>query len=139
MIRQYRKLTYPVDAIQYTTGNLNEIVDWVESNGGKILFKPRGYAIVTYERDAYFVAGDYIVRDRRGEFYPCPRGYFELHYVMEDASHEPDIQCGGPYGRSIAYLTKEPLRGVYSDVPNDPRGPLRHDVDQGPCECGAWH
>lgn len=28
---------------------------------------------------------------------------------------------------------------IYSDIKNDPRGPLSHDTDDGPCKCGAWH
>lgn len=80
MIKKYVKKPVVIEAIQYTGDNYLEICDFCD----KILPslpKPNADIIIeTLEGNHNAIAGDYIIKGVKGEFYPCKPDIFEMTY-----------------------------------------------------------
>jgi hypothetical protein len=103
MIKQYRKRPEIIEAIQwdgdYTGGILREIKEFT---GNSLLGRTflSGLVIGNLEKPGIVLPGDWIIKDIRGEFYPCLSGIFELAFeeVLEvvdaDKPDSPVATCG---------------------------------------------
>lgn len=83
---RYRKKPVVIDAVQWTGENWAEI----EAFGDKVLPLARvaaiGYIVVeTAEGPLKVQTGDWIIRDVKGEFYPCKPDIFALTYDPAEA------------------------------------------------------
>lgn len=78
MIMKYIKKPIPIEAIQWTGDNIDEIRDFISTEeynirGGSLYIK-------TLEGDMFAPIGSYIIKGVNGEFYPCREGIFEKTY-----------------------------------------------------------
>lgn len=79
MIKKYVKKPIPVEAVQFTGDNLEELQEFA----GNDVYMQDGYVFVhTIEGDMKMVnqTGDYLVKGIRGEFYFCEKAIFEESY-----------------------------------------------------------
>lgn len=80
-MKRYVKKPIPVEAIQFTGDNIEEI--WDEFSAahvyGPVEDDPNAY-ILTLEGRMRCNIGDYIIRGVRGELYPCAKDIFEETY-----------------------------------------------------------
>jgi len=86
MIKTYVKLPIPIEAVQWTGDNVDEIIDF--TFGGREIFyayetssSSPTLIIHTLEGDHHASVGDYIIKGVRGEFYPCKPDIFEQTYT----------------------------------------------------------
>ena len=85
MIEKYIKKPIPVEAVQWTGTNQNEIKQFckdaifnVYDVAGPIL---ADLYIHTLEGTMHANVGDYIIKGIKGEFYPCEKTIFEEVYT----------------------------------------------------------
>ena len=89
MIKKYRSKPCEIEAIQWTGENLEEIenfakgrveYDEIRDGYGQMI----GYAMLLQTLDGTMFTnyGDYIIKDFRGEFYPCKPDVFEKKYEV---------------------------------------------------------
>lgn len=86
-VTQYRKLPVVIEAMCWdgTPEGATPIIDWhlgVSANGGARYHDEDGgfIAIDTLEGTMRAVAGDYVIRGVKGEFYPCKPDIFDATY-----------------------------------------------------------
>lgn len=80
-VKTYEKLPTKIEAVQLTTENREEIIDWANSNKGYIeAARDGGVYIPTLEGTMLGKVTDYIIRGTEGEFYPCKASVFESNY-----------------------------------------------------------
>ena len=86
---KYRKRPVVIEAIQWTGGNLREIIDFTGLNDSakhfsweeyEALVKKEGLKIFTLEGTHMASIGDYIIKGVAGEVYPCKPDIFEKTY-----------------------------------------------------------
>ena len=77
MIKKYIKTT-PVEAIQVTEGNREEIRKFAD--GYRINFETSGNSIFTLEGKMRFSDGDYLIKNQTGECYVCRKDIFGKTY-----------------------------------------------------------
>jgi hypothetical protein len=89
---QYRKKPVVIDAIQWTGGNIEDVLPFfgdmskLPNTGGYIKpgighIPPAGVLIIpTLEGEMTASAGDWIIKGVKGEFYPCKPDIFEATY-----------------------------------------------------------
>lgn len=83
IIKQYRKKAIVIEAIQFQSWNLKELAEWIGlvpaikpgKNGD-----PEALYIRTLEGEMTVQLGDWIIKDIKGEFYPCKLDVFEATY-----------------------------------------------------------
>lgn len=73
----YRKKPVDVEAIQYTGGNLDDILNFC---GNKAYYMDTHLFIISLEGDMVASVNDYIIKGVQGEFYPCKPDIFEETY-----------------------------------------------------------
>ena len=83
-IKQYTKKPVSIEAIQLTTSNHSNIMQWlssynVESYTLKSIDFP-GLYIKTLEGVMEANVGDYIIKGVKNEFYPCREDIFKMTY-----------------------------------------------------------
>ena len=97
---KYRKKPIVVDAIQWTCNNLNEVMNFIDSEfkydpntdyvTSKFIFckDSKRLQINTLEGTMLVSKGDYIIKGVKGEIYPCKPDIFEKSYeeVLKDES-----------------------------------------------------
>lgn len=81
------KTTYYYDdaCFEKFRGNIQEVLDWVNQNGGVATEEHDpsgdfGIEIDTLEGTMYVAPGDYVIQGVEGEFYPCKPAIFEKTY-----------------------------------------------------------
>lgn len=78
---KYRKRPVVVEAIEWQDGKWDEIVAFgckcAQDQDDNLL-------IPTLEGILYANPGDYIIKDVKGEFYPCKPDIFEMTYEVVD-------------------------------------------------------
>ena len=81
MIKKYKSIKPPIEAVKLTRENIKEVHNWTESQGavGSMVF-----LISTLEGDMLAEVGDYIIKGLKGEFYPCKPDIFEKSYEVID-------------------------------------------------------
>lgn len=83
MVKKYVKKPIPIDAVQYTGDNADEVQDFCPD-----AFIEDGWLNVsTLEGDikASNKVGDYVVKGIKGEFYICEKNIFEETYEEVDS------------------------------------------------------
>ena len=93
MIKSYTKKPVVIQALQWTGGNLKEIITFTDGTPDvrsepavmkweeyKDLVEKEGLKIYTLEGKMNANVGDYIIKGVRGEFYPCKQDIFEETY-----------------------------------------------------------
>ena len=85
---KFRKKPVVIEAMQWTGGNLDDIINFcsgqatyegMASGGGKIVIETLESEKELKTRHAADV-GDYIIKGVKGEFYPCKPDIFEATY-----------------------------------------------------------
>lgn len=97
MTAQFRKKPVVIEAMQWdgTTAKATRVIDWVLANGGTARFHaeytdnggaslPAYVSIDTLEGSMAAVAGDWVIRGVKGEFYPCKPDIFSATYDLVD-------------------------------------------------------
>jgi hypothetical protein len=80
---KYRKLPVEIEAMQlhYSTYSQNQVLNWINADQPNGSHGPDGGLFITaLEGDMFASTGDYIIKDIKGEFYPCKPEIFELTY-----------------------------------------------------------
>lgn len=82
---RYRKKPIEIEAIQYVGKNFKEICRFLDMTYGDFEKMPEDYdagpfKIHTLEGDMEVSVGDYIIKDIKGEFYPCKPDIFDETY-----------------------------------------------------------
>lgn len=79
MKKKYVKKPIPIEAVQYTGYNFDELLDFA---GNDIYTADGNVYIHTLEGDMKMVnkTGDYLIKGIRGEFYFCEKQIFEETY-----------------------------------------------------------
>lgn len=78
--RQFRKKPVTIDAMQLEEGNVQEIVEWINSATVGWQTDPPTIWIDTLEGRMTASEGDWIIRGINGEFYPCKDDIFIRTY-----------------------------------------------------------
>lgn len=80
-VKKYQKKPIIVEAVQNTGKNVFEIGKFSDGKCRPV-FTPNGYkfSVDTLEGTMEADVGDYIVKDNKGEFYPCKPDVFEATY-----------------------------------------------------------
>ena len=94
MIKSYTKKPVVIQALQWTGGNLKEIITFTDGTPDvrsehavmkweeyEDLVEKEGLKIYTLEGKMSASVGDYIIKGVRGEFYPCRKDIFEETYL----------------------------------------------------------
>lgn len=79
MIKKYVKKPIPIEAIQYTGDNINELFDFSDN----AVYVTDGQVFVqTLEGNMKMKnsTGDYLIKGIKGEFYFCEKSIFEESY-----------------------------------------------------------
>lgn len=82
MVKKYLKKPIPIEAVQYTGDNFDEL----QSFAGNDVYIQDGYVFVhTLEGDMKMAhqTGDYLVKGIHGEFYFCEKNIFEESYFED--------------------------------------------------------
>ena len=82
-IKKYIKKPIPIEALQWTGDNKQEIINFIDDNTRYQFIKTStsyNLYISTLEGEMKASIGDYIVKGVDGEFYPCKPGIFEKTY-----------------------------------------------------------
>ena len=79
MVKKYVKKPIPIEAVQWTGDNFEEL--YIFSDGG-VYFQDGYVYIHTLEGDMKMKnkVGDYLIKGVRGEFYFCEKNIFEETY-----------------------------------------------------------
>lgn len=75
----YKKKPVPVEAIQWTGNNIDEIMTFMSDNPPYFDFW-NSIIIQTLEGEMKAPIGSWIIRGIEGEYYPCRRDIFEKTY-----------------------------------------------------------
>lgn len=81
----YQKKPVVIEALQFETNNddgsnLDSLVEWITSNGGKARHDGTDLFIETLEGEMRAGQSDMIIKGLSGEFYPCKLEIFEASY-----------------------------------------------------------
>jgi hypothetical protein len=82
---KFRKKPVEIEARQFITNNddgtvLDELVLWINSNGGSSDHDNTNLYINTLEGKMTADCGDWIIKGVKGEYYPCKPDIFILTY-----------------------------------------------------------
>ena len=86
MPKKFRKKPVVIEAIQLTKENIVEVLSFC-NNAGNIVASNEdemGISILTLEGTMTANIGDYIIKDVKGEFYPCKPDIFKQTYEEVD-------------------------------------------------------
>jgi hypothetical protein len=93
MVKQYKKKSVIIEALQWTGNNHREMWDFLEDKPdeaiapiGKNFYidfnkNPSGLVIKTAEGEHIANLGDFIIKGVKGEYYPCKPDIFEMTYT----------------------------------------------------------
>jgi hypothetical protein len=90
IMAKYRRKPAEVEAIQYMNGNVKECYDFCPS----LKYKGQNAIIPTPKGVRVVAVGEYIIKDAKGEFYPCKPDIFEQKYEKINENPSPCIGCG---------------------------------------------
>lgn len=79
MVQLYRKKPVEIEAIQLTTENLYECVEFI-GNEKDYTLEDDNLTIHTLEGNMLVSEHDYIIKGVKDEFYPCKPDIFEITY-----------------------------------------------------------
>lgn len=83
---KYRKKPVVIDAIVWTGGNLDAVMDFCQGDAIYEAVASGGGAMVIKTLEGQHIASlnDYIIRGIKGEYYPCKPDIFEITYDAEE-------------------------------------------------------
>lgn len=84
---KYRKKPVEIEAVQYTSTNIDEIENFIGGKAESMVYYDQtksGVCIVIKTLEGNMVAQplDYIIKGVKGEFYPCKPDIFEQTYEV---------------------------------------------------------
>ena len=93
MVRQYRKKSVCIEAVQFTRNNWDEVVSFTGGtahtltidrriNGVATCIIPTSVPIEFVEGQHIVTENDFIIKGVHGEFYPCKPDIFEKTYEL---------------------------------------------------------
>lgn len=94
-VSRYRKKPVVIQAMWWngSAGWATAVIDWILANGGTARFhddvEPWFLAIDTLEGTMHALAGDFIIRGVKSEFYPCKPDIFDATYEAVDETASP--------------------------------------------------
>lgn len=73
-----KKNIQPIEAIQWTGENLDEMIKFGEGNISQLIqdVPTKFLNIKTYQGNTFAEVGDWVVKGINGEFYPCGKSLF---------------------------------------------------------------
>lgn len=77
---QYRKKPVVIEAIQWDGNNMYEVCKFYDASDGFGFNDRKECTIDTLEGTMTAIAGDWIIRGIKGEFYPCKNDIFLATY-----------------------------------------------------------
>lgn len=81
---KFVKKPIPIDAVQWTGYNFDEISNFMGDNN-PVIDRSNNLFIHTLEGEMKAVPGSWIIRGPKGEYYPCREDIFEETYMrLED-------------------------------------------------------
>ena len=80
---KFIKKPIPVEAVQWTGGNAEEIINFMGDNPPVFDFW-NSIIIQTLEGEMKAPIGSWVIRGPKGEYYPCRRDIFEETYERID-------------------------------------------------------
>lgn len=80
MPERYRKKPVVIEAIQYTSENVQALCEWLPFQ--LIMSENDGLVIPTMEGEMTGSVGDWIIKGIQGEFYPCKPDIFQATYEL---------------------------------------------------------
>lgn len=78
MIKTYRKKPIVIEAVELTSDNFDDILEWMSSPACYNGLSP--LRIQTLEGEMKAMPGDFIIKGVNGEFYPCKPDIFHKTY-----------------------------------------------------------
>lgn len=81
MIKKYIKNPVQIEAIQYLGDNLDEVETFINQIILKYKDTENSIGIPTLEGIMKASVGDYIIKEIKGEFYPCKPDIFKATYT----------------------------------------------------------
>lgn len=78
---KYRKIGLPIEALQYTGDNLDEILFKFPDLIIPVM-ATKDLMIDTFAGHELCNPGDYIIKTIADRFYPCQKEFFERHYQL---------------------------------------------------------
>ncbi len=84
-IKKYRRKPVIIEAVQLTSDNIFEVIEWINKNSGLdkcAELTLSGISIKTLEGTRRANLGDYIIKSVKGEFYPEKPDIFEETYEL---------------------------------------------------------
>jgi hypothetical protein len=81
-VSKFRKKPVEIEAIQLTPLNIDEVEAFV---GGDFGQTEDGPVIATLEGAMHVSMGDFVIKDVKGEFYPCKPDIFAATYDAVEA------------------------------------------------------
>ena len=82
---KYRKKPVVVEAMQWTGENVDEIAEFMK-DAKEDYGLSKGSRRIYFEGLIFAWAGDYIIKDEKGKFYPCKPDIF--HKTYEEVTDE---------------------------------------------------
>ena len=89
---KYIKKPIPIEAIQWTGGNTDEILEFMSDNT-PVFYTSGNIIINTLEGKMNAPLGSYIIKGVEGEFYPCKKEVFEATYTRVNEHLITCAQC----------------------------------------------
>ena len=81
---KFVKKPIPIDAVQWTGYNFDEIANFMKDNH-PVIAGTNSLLISTLEGEMKAIPGSWIIRGPKGEYYPCREDIFEETYMrLED-------------------------------------------------------
>jgi hypothetical protein len=80
-MKKYVKRPIPVEAIQYLSENLEEVLDFIGDFPLKYIQPENILLLCTLEGEHMVRHGDFVIKGIYGEFYPCKPDIFKDSYV----------------------------------------------------------
>ena len=80
MIQKFKNKPVIIEAVQFTGGNGHELVKWSSYGFRLYVNSAKTIKIPTLEGTMTAQVGDWIIKGKKGEFYPCKPDIFEQTY-----------------------------------------------------------
>ena len=94
MVKKYKSKPVIIEAIQWKGNNFNEIYEFTEGQANLLnVHREKVLVLLTLEGSMSASVGDFIIRGRVGEYYPCKYLPFcERYEYLEEKKKKKDIR-----------------------------------------------
>lgn len=94
MVKKYKSKPIVIEAIQWKSDNFNEIYEFTEGQANLLnVHGEKVLVLLTLEGSMSASVGDYIIRGRVGEYYPCKcLPFHERYEEVKEVADEKDTR-----------------------------------------------